>query len=146
MLVELGSNLRIYWSADGPLVNWFSFNGKGNYEEEPITTNNSDHFLLTEMQEVYSGDVSTAHASKTTPQYFFHKGMKLFGEEGRVAIKKEIKENLLGMDAVNIVAPGDLDSKLYKDELPYLMFPKCKRTGKVTRRLRWFQNQELNLT
>lgn len=86
------------------------------------------------MQEAYSGDPSTAHVSKATPQYFFHKGMKLFGEEGQAARKKEIEENLLGMDAVNMVAPGNLNKKLYKDALPYIIFLKRKRTGKVKSR------------
>ena len=55
----------------------------------------------------------------------------MFGDEGQAATKKEIEENLLGMDAVNIVAPGDLNGKLCEKVLPYLMFLKCKRTGVV---------------
>ena len=115
-------------------MNWVSFDGDRNYEEETITTDDSDRFLLAEIQEAYSGDVSTAYASKTIPQHFFHKGMKLFGEEGRAVTKKEIEENLLGMDVVNIVAPSDLNKKLCKEALPYLMFLKRKRTGKVKSR------------
>ena len=91
-------------------------------------------FFLVEIQEAYSGDVSTAHISKATPQYFFHKEMKFFGEEGQAVTKKGIEENLLGMNAVNIVAPGDLNKKLCKETLPYLMFLKRKRTGKVKSR------------
>lgn len=131
MVSELGSNLGTYWSSEGPLVNWVSFDREGNYDKGPITIDNSDRFLLAEMQKAYSGDVLTAHMSKATPQYFFHKGMKLFGKKGQATTKKEMEENLLGMDAVSMVKPDDLDKKLCKETLPYLMFLKRKRTGKV---------------
>ena len=34
-------------------------------------------------------------ASKATPQYKFHKGLNLFGDEGYQAAKDELKKNLL---------------------------------------------------
>ena len=43
------------------------------------------------------------HASKATPQYGFHKGIKEFADKGQEATKQELYENLLGMDAVTII-------------------------------------------
>ena len=86
------------------------------------------------MQEAYRQDVSTSHASKATPQYGFNRGIKEFGEEGWAATKSEIYENLIGMDAVSIIEPDKLDKTLAKNALPYLMFLKRKRLGKVKSR------------
>ena len=60
--------------------------------------------------------------------------MKLFGLEGWEATKKEINDNLLGMDAVKMVLRKDLDRNLQKEALSYLMFLKRKRTGVVKSR------------
>ena len=74
------------------------------------------------------------HASKATSQYRFHKGMKGFADEGREATKQELYENLLGMKAVTMIGPCDLDEDLCINALTYLMFLKRKRTGKVKAR------------
>ena len=70
------------------------------------------------------------HASKATPQYGFHKGIKEFHDKGREATKQELYENLLGMDAVTMVKPKNLEPELCINALTYLMFLKRKRTGK----------------
>ena len=60
--------------------------------------------------------------------------MKLFKIEGWEATKKKFDENLLGMDAVKMILHKDLDRKLQKEALSYLMFLKRKRTGVVKSR------------
>ena len=77
------------------------------------------------------------HASKTTPQYGFQKGMKEFVNERREATKQELYENLLGMDAVTIVRPCKLKEDLCINSLTYLMFLKQKRPEKVKTELHW---------
>ena len=64
----------------------------------------------------------------------FNKGVKVFGMEGWEATKSELKENLLGMDAVEMVHQKDINPELCKKALSYLMFLKRKRTGKVKAR------------
>ena len=64
------------------------------------------------------------HASKATPQYGFHKGMKEFADKERKATKQEIHKNLLGMDAVIMIKPDNLEKKLCINALTYLMFLK----------------------
>ena len=66
------------------------------------------------------------HASKATPQYGFHKGIKEFADEGREATKQELYENLLGMNAVTMIEPGKLEKDLCINALTYLMFLKRK--------------------
>ena len=41
--------------------------------------------------------------SKSTPQYGFRKGLKIFGNEGYQAAKDELKENLLGRGFIDIL-------------------------------------------
>ena len=75
-----------------------------------------------------------SHASKYTPQYGFSRGMKEYGEDGWNATMSELKDNLLGMDAVHIVKSKDINKALIIDALAYLMFLKRKRTGKIKAR------------
>ena len=67
------------------------------------------------------------HASKATPQYRCHKGMKEFADEGREATKQELYKNLLRMNAVTMIEPHELDKDLYINALTYLMFLKQKK-------------------
>ena len=60
--------------------------------------------------------------------------MKEFADERREATKQELYKNLLGMNAVIIVEPHNLDNELHINALTYLMFLKQKRTGKVKAR------------
>ena len=104
-------------------------------------TSNVDRFVLSAMQSYYNSEptsdvanIERSHTSKATPQFGFRKGMKLFGIEGWEATKKELSENLLGMDAVKMILHKDLDRKVQKEALSYLMFLKRKRTGVVKSR------------
>ena len=71
------------------------------------------------------------HASKATPQYGFHKGIKEFADAGSEATKQELYENLSGINAVTTIEPGKLEKDLCINALTYLMFLKRKQTGKV---------------
>ena len=47
-------------------------------------------------------------ASKSTPQYGFRKGLKLFGNEGYQAAKNELETNLLGGGCIDMLPRKDL--------------------------------------
>ena len=47
-------------------------------------------------------------ASKSTPQYRFRKGLKLFGDEGYQAAKNELEVNLLGRGCIDMLPWKDL--------------------------------------
>ena len=70
-------------------------------------------YVLAAMYQVEPAvKVNEQHASKATPQYGFHKGIKEFHDEGREATKQELYKNLLGMDAVTMVKPKKLEPEL----------------------------------
>ena len=73
-------------------------------------------------------------ASKSTPQYGFRKGLKIFGNEGYQAAKDELKENLLGRGFIDMLSWKDLTWDIQKQALGYLMFLKRKRSGKMKKR------------
>ena len=50
--------------------------------------------------------------------------MKEFADKRREANKQELYNNLLGMNAVTMVKPHELDKKLCINALTYLMFLK----------------------
>ena len=94
------------------------------------------NYVLATMYQVESAVTESRkqHANKATPQYGFHKGMKEFADERREATKQELYENLLGMNAVTMIEPHELDKELCINALTYLMFLKRKRTGKAKAR------------
>ena len=47
-------------------------------------------------------------ASKSTPQYGFRKGLKLFGDEGYQAAKDKLEANLLGRGCIDMLSWKDL--------------------------------------
>ena len=53
-------------------------------------------------------------ASKSTPQYGFRKGLKLFGDKGDQATKKELETNLLGRGCIDILSWKDLTWNIRK--------------------------------
>jgi hypothetical protein len=52
---------------------------------------------------------SNIEASKSTPQYGFNRGLKEFGELGYQATVKELDDNLLGMGAVRMLKPSEMN-------------------------------------
>ena len=59
------------------------------------------------------------------------KGLKLFGKEGIEARYKELKNNLLDRDCVQMLYPDEVTVKVKEKALHYLMFLKRIRSGKV---------------
>jgi hypothetical protein len=65
-----------------------------------------------------------------TPQMNIKQGIKLFGEDGVAAVKKE----LFQLHDCNVMVPrysNKLTQMQKKDALAYLMFLKRKRCGKI---------------
>jgi hypothetical protein len=69
-----------------------------------------------------------------TPQYGFNRGLKEFGELGYEVTVKELDNNLLGMGAVKMLKPSEIDKNIQYEALNYLMFLERKRCGKVKAR------------
>jgi hypothetical protein len=65
---------------------------------------------------------SNIEASKSTLQYGFNRGLKEFGELGYEATVKELDDNLLGMGAVKMLKPSELNKNIRYEALSYLMF------------------------
>ena len=69
-------------------------------------------------------------ASQVTPQYGVKRGLKEFGEAGVEAVMKELKQ----LDEREVISPchrSEMTEEEIKRALPYLMFLKRKRCGKI---------------
>jgi hypothetical protein len=77
---------------------------------------------------------SNIEASKSTPQYGFNRGLKEFGTMGYEATIKELDDNRLGMGAVKMLKPSEINKNIRYEALNYLMFLKRKRCGKTKAR------------
>jgi hypothetical protein len=77
---------------------------------------------------------SNIEASKSTPQYGFSQGLKEFGTLVYEATVKELDANLLGMGAVTMLKPSEVNKNIRYEALNYLMFLKRKRCGKIKAR------------
>ena len=73
------------------------------------------------MKEYFEIEASTA-----TLQYGFKKGLKLFGDKGYQATKKELKVNLLGRGCIEMLSSDNLTWDIRKQALGYLIFVKRK--------------------
>ena len=71
--------------------------------------------------------------SMVTPQYGIKKGLKLFGKLGTEAVLKELKQ-LDNLDVIIPQHPRTLSRDNIRKALPYLMFLKRKRCGKIKAR------------
>ena len=71
-----------------------------------------------------------AETNLATPQMSMRLGIKMFGNKGREAVKKEIKQ-LHDRGVLRAVHKADLSWEQIKQALNYLMFLKRKRCGKV---------------
>ena len=70
-------------------------------------------------------------AFKSTPQYGFRKGLKLFRDEGYQAAKNKLETNLLRRGCIDMLPRKDLTWDIRKRALGYLMFLKRKQSGKM---------------
>jgi hypothetical protein len=77
---------------------------------------------------------SNIEALKSTPQYGLNQGLKEFGTPGYEATVKELDDNLLGMGAVRMLKPSEVNKNIRYKALNYLMFLKRKRCGKIKAR------------
>ena len=62
-------------------------------------------------------DYFEIEASKSTPQYGFRKGLKLFGDERYVAAKDKLVANLLGRGCIDMLSWKDLTWDIRKRAL-----------------------------
>ena len=69
-------------------------------------------------------------ASKSTPQYGFRKGLKLFRNGGYQPAKNKLETNLLGRGCIDMLPRKDLTWDIQKRALEYLMFLKSKKSKK----------------
>ena len=73
-------------------------------------------------------------ATLSTPQYGFRKGLTVFGGPGYDATVKELDENLIGRDVIQMLDPKLVTYDMFQMSLSYLMFLKRKRCGKIKAR------------
>ena len=93
------------------------------------------HELETESKEFMFvaaaiSEFNDAKASQITPQYGIQKGLRVFGDAGVEAVLKELRQ-LHEREVIIPVHPKRLTRDELKRSLPYLMFLKRKRCGKV---------------
>ena len=79
-------------------------------------------------------NIDGLHGLRSTPQYGFNRGMKEFGQAGYDATVSELSDNLIGMDAVQMLDKSWITSDVFMNALSYLMFLKRKRTDVVKAR------------
>ena len=69
-------------------------------------------------------NINGLHGLRSTPQYSFNRGMKEFGQAGYDATVSELIDNLIGMDAVEMLDKSRITSDVFMNALSYLMFLK----------------------
>ena len=79
-------------------------------------------------------NIDGLHGLCSTPQHGFNRGMKEFGQGGYNATVSELSDNLIEMDAVDMLDKSRITSNVYMNALSYLMFLKRKRTDVVKAR------------
>ena len=81
-------------------------------------------------------NIDGLHGLHSTPQaqYGFNQGMKEFEQAGYNATVSELSDNLISMNAVDMLDKTRITSNVYVNALSYLMFLKRKRTGAVKAR------------
>ena len=73
---------------------------------------------------------NSMEALLVTPQYGIRKGLKIFGKDGSAAVLKELKQ-LHELQVISPIHPRTLSKEEIYRALPYLMFLKRKRCGRV---------------
>ena len=79
-------------------------------------------------------NIDVLYSLCSTPQYGFNRGMNKFGQEGYNATVSELSNNLIGMDAVEMLDKSRITSDVYMNALSYLMFLTRKRIDVVKAR------------
>jgi hypothetical protein len=106
--------------------------------ERELDSNLGPYWTLAQSTQAYVLSTITSYsnieASKSTPQYGFNRGLKEFGNLGYEATVKELDDNLLGMGAVKMLNPSEVNKTIRYEALNYLMFLRRKRCGKIKAR------------
>ena len=79
-------------------------------------------------------NINGLHGHRSTPQYGFNRGMEEFGQTGYDATVSDPRDNLVSMDAVEMLDKSRITSDVFMNALSYLMFLKRKRTDVVKAR------------
>ena len=79
-------------------------------------------------------NIDGLHGLRSTPQYGFNRGMEEFEQAGYDATVAELSDNLIDMDAVEMLDKSCITSDVVMNALSYLMFLKRKRTDVVKAR------------
>ena len=58
-------------------------------------------------------NIDVLYSLRSTPQYGFNRGMNEFGQEGYNATVSELSNNLIGMDAVEMLDKSRITSDVY---------------------------------
>ena len=95
------------------------------YDPEMFRTEDSQNNKQEEVVLVTDGD-----APKDTPQMSMKRGLRMFGEEGYTAVRKEMQQ-LHDRKVMQPVKRKDLTPVQKREALGYLMFLKKKRNGTV---------------
>ena len=104
----------------------------GPYWNNGTIATKTDLYMLSAIT-TYN-NIDGLHGLRSTPQYGFNRGMKEFGQEGYNATISELSDNLIGMDAVDMLDKSRVTSDVYANALSYLMFLKRNRTTAVKAR------------
>jgi hypothetical protein len=128
--VGVSDRVDIDDDIDGP--------GNDNAIPKELDSDLGPYWALAQSTQAYVlntiASYSNIEASKSTPQYEFNRGLKEFGTLGYKATVKELDDNLLGMGAVKMLKPSEINKDIRYEALNYLMFLKRKRCGKIKAR------------
>lgn len=97
--------------------------------ETKIENENSDQHC----DKLESGDATKRDECETmleTPQMNMKQGLKMFGDDGLAAVKKEMQQ-LHDRKVMQVKGPSELTPEQKREALAYLMFLKRKRGGKI---------------
>jgi hypothetical protein len=136
--VSHSNNLKVGVSDEVDIDD--DIDGPGNNDAIPkeLDSDLGPYWALAQSTQAYVlntiASYSNIEASKSTPQYGFNQGLKEFGTLGYEATVKELDDNLLGMGAVKMLKPSEINRDIRYEALNYLMFLKRKRRGKIKAR------------
>lgn len=108
------------------------YNAPGSYwdDAEGLITDASD--MVLSMIQNYSDMVpkvspkSVLTTSKSTPQNYYTKGLRIFEADAYDATKQELDKNLIGRGCVEVLPMTEVNNTIKKKALNYLIFLKRK--------------------
>ena len=112
-----------------PCLNEFDSTLDGTHWSKGTVGTKTDLYMLSATT-TYT-NIDGLHGLCSTPQYGFNRGMKEFGQEGDDAIVSELSDNLIGMNAIDMLDKSRITSDVHMNALSYLVFLKRKKTDVV---------------